>query len=88
MRFLVSQKFEKIFKRRFNNKPYLNERLQERIGLFAANPNNEILNNHRLKGYKKPLYSFSITGDIRVIYELIDENTAKLLDIGTHNQVY
>ena len=32
--------------------------------------------------------AFSITGNIRVIYKIINTKTLRLYDIGTHNQVY
>jgi len=36
----------------------------------------------------KGFYAFSITGDIRVIYQKISDEEIILVDIGSHNQVY
>ena len=56
--------------------------------LFLDNPTYPLLNDHALKGDQSGRRSFSITGDIRVIYRKMDESTVLLLDIGSHNQVY
>jgi len=51
------------------------------------------LNTHRLKGKMKDRFSFSITGDVRVIYRKEIEKDVEVIiftfvDIGTHNKVY
>lgn len=87
MRIKYSKIFLKNFKIRISSKQSLHKKFDQRIILFAKNPNNPFLKDHALKGSKRGLRSFSITGDIRVIYE-IEENFIHFLDIGTHNQVY
>ena len=47
-----------------------------------------ILNNHSLHGSKKSYRSINITGDYRLIYELYDIDTARLIDIDTHSNLY
>ncbi len=83
-----SKQFLKHFDKRIN--PYLriSEKFDNRIALFSENPDNPLLHNHPLKGTKLGLWSFSITGDVRVIYQKTSDNSILLLDIGTHNQVY
>lgn len=46
-----------------------------------------LLNDHSLKGSKDGHRSFSITGDVRVIYRET-ESAYIFKDVGTHNQVY
>ncbi len=82
-----SKRFFKNFKSRIASSKALNKKAQERITLFANNPHSPLLKDHSLKGNKTGLRSFSITGDIRIIYQLESE-TIYFLDIGTHNQVY
>ncbi len=80
--------YKKSFKKRIANNPILTSQVTERVKLFQQNPNNPILHNHRLTGVKKDLSSFSVTGDIRIVYLLVSKDKAIFLDIGSHNQVY
>ncbi|MBI2634153.1 type II toxin-antitoxin system RelE/ParE family toxin [Candidatus Peregrinibacteria bacterium] len=43
---------------------------------------------HPLKGNFVGYRAFSVTGDYRVIYRIIDTQTVKLVGIGTHSQIY
>jgi len=54
---------------------------------FLEKPDNPILKDHKLVGKMAGFRSFSITGDLRVVYR-IKGNSLQLYDIGTHNQVY
>lgn len=79
--------FKKNFKKRIEPNKKLLNKFKQRLEIFVNNPSNKILKPHQLKGKRKSYWSFSITGDIRVIYKIEDE-IIKLYDIGTHNQVY
>lgn len=80
--------FEKIFDKRIKSNRSLCKRYKQRILLFIENPNNPILKNHKLTGVMGNLRSFSINGNIRVIYEELDNNSVLFVNIGSHNQVY
>lgn len=82
-----ASKFRKHLTRRIAGTPSLRNKFDTRLTLFLDNPRNPLLNDHTLKGDQSGRRSFSITGDIRVIYRKTDD-TIILLDIGTHNQVY
>lgn len=82
------KKFQKNYFRRIKYNKNLDRIFHEKVDLFTMDPNCKILNNHYLIGGMKGLYSFSITGDVRIIYRWIDENIVLFLDIGSHNQVY
>ena len=79
--------FRKHYQKRIKQTPSLDKRFEERYLLFLKDPTNPILKDHVLKGDKLGMRSFSITGDIRVVYNFL-ENTAYFVDIGTHSQVY
>jgi len=79
--------FIKSFRKRYSHDTDVQKRFHERLELFSLNPGNPILRDHPLKGTKTGFRSFSITGDIRVIYVVVNE-IAYFIDIGTHNQVY
>lgn len=79
--------FRRAYKKRILRNQKLVEKVKERIKLFQANPKNPVIKDHRLMGSKFKYRSFSITGDIRIIYEQQDDKIV-FHDIGTHNQVY
>ncbi len=56
--------------------------------LFEEDPNNPLLRNHILSGELKGMYSINVTGDVRAIYEIIDDEVYFFIMIGTHSQLY
>ena len=80
-------KFKKNFKKRIKPNLNLHKKFQERLALFVSSRNSPILQDHPLKGKKESLRSFSIAGDMRVVY-FLERGDAYFVDIGTHNQVY
>lgn len=82
--------FQKSFRKRLEKlQPKLREKIGEAIFRFRENPLDPTLRNHPLKGSMHGKRSFSVTGDIRIIFEEYENYTLVLmLDVGTHNQVY
>lgn len=64
------------------------QKMAERITLFVSDPLDSRLRTHSLHTPYKGSYSIDITGDVRAIYELIDDETALFAHIGTHSQLY
>ena len=87
MKIEFSHAFIKRFKKRISHLPALREKFEERTRLFIKNSQNPLLEDHPLKGDKLGMRAFSVTGDIRVVYYIL-EGTAYFVDIGTHNKVY
>lgn len=81
------RQFKKHFKKRILPDISLVKRFDERIKLFISDRVNPILADHPLGGDYKGYRSFSITGDIRVIYKFTNSSVI-FIDVGTHNQVY
>lgn len=79
--------FKKHFKKRILPNPNLTSKFQQRLSLFTENPSSSILLDHPLGGDYLGYRSFSIAGDIRVIYRKT-ETSFVFIDIGTHNQLY
>lgn len=79
--------FIKSYKQRFVNNPKLVKRFKERLELLIKDPTSPILKDHPLIGGRAGRRSFSVTGDVRVIYEKVKDGIL-LHDIGTHAQVY
>ena len=90
MKIRLHPRFKKNYKIRISLNHKLSLQTKERIELFRSDPNNPILKDHTLIGAKKGLRSFSITGDIRIIYQPADTENGEIIfyDIGSHNQVY
>jgi len=59
-----------------------------RVDIFIENPFDPVLRNHALQGKLKGFYSINITGDIRVLYEVIGDEIYLYQMIGTHSQLY
>ena len=62
--------------------------VNKRIKIFKRNPNDSRLDNHKLIKKMRGKNAFSITSDIRIVYEWLGKNTVRFLAIGTHNKVY
>lgn len=88
MRIKFYSKYIKNYKKRIRSNKNLSLQVENRIVIFMNNPNDPILKNHSLKGSKDGLKSFSITGDIRIVYQQITDEEVVFVDIGSHNQVY
>jgi mRNA-degrading endonuclease YafQ of YafQ-DinJ toxin-antitoxin module len=88
MNILTHPVFDKHFAKRIASNRKLTAQFQSRLELFIINPKHPTLRVHRLKGAKKDVSAFSVTGDIRVLYLEPKKNSIILLDIGSHNQVY
>jgi addiction module RelE/StbE family toxin len=79
--------FKKHLQQRLSHQPKALKQLETRIDLFQRNERSELLNDHALTGSMTGLRAFSVSGDIRVIYQENDD-ACLFADIGTHNQVY
>jgi mRNA-degrading endonuclease YafQ of YafQ-DinJ toxin-antitoxin module len=82
-----------VFHKRFDKmaarlSPKVKQKMVERITLFTQNPLDSRLRNHALHTPYKGSNSIDITGDVRAVYELIDDETALFTHIGTHFQLY
>lgn len=87
MKIEYHRQFLKHFKKRIAPHPKLVVKFEEKLQLRLIKSKDVGLKDHRLLGSKSEFRSFSVTGDIRVVYK-IEGNTLRLYDIGTHNQLY
>lgn len=79
----------KNFLKRFHKlPPKVKEKFRERMNLFIKNVYSPVLRDHPLHGNLKNMRALSVSADIRVIYKYIAKDHIKLINIGTHNQVY
>ena len=66
----------------------LAERIEKQIALFEEDPKHPSLRTHKLTGSLGNLRSISISMSIRMVYILLDEDTALFVKIGMHDEVY
>ncbi len=85
MRIVTIKKFDKQFKKQPKK---IKKKFQERMEIFFDDINNPILNTHKLSGDLKDLWSFNVSGDVRVIFDTSFENMVLLVSIGTHSELY
>jgi len=80
--------FYKKFKKQYKKLRAIQKKVDERLVLFAKDPFDPILNNHGLAGKYEGCRSINITGNYRAIYELVNDNTAYFIALGTHPTLY
>lgn len=68
--------------------PDLEPVLTQRIRWFKKNPKDTRLDDHLLTKPMEGKSAFSITDDLRIVYEWITKTTVRFLDIGPHAKVY
>ena len=79
--------FDKHFKVRILPNQNLVNQFELRLTMFMSGVRGKPINDHGLKGKKRTFRSWSVNGDIRVVYRETEEYY-EFLDIGSHNQVY
>ncbi|MBI3949370.1 MAG: type II toxin-antitoxin system mRNA interferase toxin, RelE/StbE family [Acidobacteria bacterium] len=61
---------------------------EEKERLFRADAFDPRLSTHKLKGKLRGLWAFSVTPDIRIVFEFLDGDEVLFHDIGPHGTVY
>jgi addiction module RelE/StbE family toxin len=81
----TTRKFDKRFKKQSAR---IKQEFGERIKIFLEDINNPILNIHKLSGKLNNLWSFNLSGDVRVIFDKSQKGVIILVDIGSHSELY
>lgn len=82
-------KYSRKFKKQYQKAPEkIKKAFKNRRNLFIKNPQNSILNNHKLKGILKNFRSINITGDWRALYSQPKQSVVIFEVLGTHSQLY
>jgi addiction module RelE/StbE family toxin len=84
----LSGSFQRDYIEFHHQHPNLLQEVDKRIHWFRKNPDDARLRNHKLLKKMKGKFAFSITGDIRIVYEWIGKSTVRFLAIGGHKKVY
>jgi addiction module RelE/StbE family toxin len=88
IRIKIGKKFDNQYLTLVNKNPELKEIALEKIKLFRSNHQDTRLRNHSLTKRLEGKWAFSITSDIRIVYEWTGQTTIRLLGIGLHRDVY
>lgn len=86
---LIKIEYTKKFRKQFTRlAPKIRAQFKSRQRLWLNDPYNPQLHLHMLTGDYAGLYSINITGNIRTLYEKIDDTYVVFGFIGTHSQLY
>jgi addiction module RelE/StbE family toxin len=85
MKITSTKKFDKKIRKQSSK---VKKEFIKRIFLFEQDSHTPLLNTHKLTGEYKGLWSFNLSGDIRVIFDSSEEGVVILLDIGTRSELY
>ncbi|MBI5078256.1 MAG: type II toxin-antitoxin system mRNA interferase toxin, RelE/StbE family [Candidatus Yonathbacteria bacterium] len=81
--------YGRVFKKMLRKQSkVIQEKFYERLALFIKNPHYPLLNNHALGGEWDGCRSINVTGDIRAVFEEIDDKHVEFADIGSHSELY
>ncbi len=80
--------YEQPYKDLVQDDQEFKDHVVELVGLFRKNPNDTRLDNHALTKKMQGKWAFSITDDIRIVYEWLGKTTVRFWDIGPHIKVY
>lgn len=83
-----SSRFEKSLKKWISEHPESREVIKQKLEQFTNNPFDPELKNHKLSGQLKDLRTISVAYDCRIVLAMVEESTALLVAIGTHDEVY
>ena len=82
---LPTKKFTKQFKKLSAKRK---DQSFEKVEIFKRNRSGYTLQDHALHHELEGLRSFSVTGDIRVVYKVLEDDVFQFIQIGTHNRLY
>ena len=85
MKVIHKPQFEKMLEKLTREEIFL---VREVRDFFMENPNHPSLRNHPLDPPLERYRSISIDADLRILYRMIDTDTALFLKIGKHDEIY
>lgn len=59
-----------------------------KLSALLKDSQSSVLNNHKLKGEYNGYFSINITGDVRAIYKIVDNEIYYFIAIGAHSELY
>lgn len=81
-------RFERNLKKWIEKHPTDYSLIRSKLEIFTQSPYEKELKNHKLSGQLSGLRAITIRYDCRIVFSMVDDNTAMLVSIGTHDEVY
>ena len=91
MKLILTKTFARDAKRLLRRSPQLSKSIKETLELLESEVFHPFLRTHKLKGNLKDCWSCSVVYDVRIVFEIInDDNEEAILlqTIGTHDEIY
>lgn len=91
MKLIRTKKFSKKYSKIFSKQPELISKIDNTLRKISANPFDESLRTHKLKGNLFDLYASKVTDDVRIIFDFVQEDNELcilLLTFSKHDDVY
>ncbi len=85
MKIRFHKNFEKQYKKLTKKEK---NKLRKRLEVFLKDQFHLLLNNHPLKGKYLSYRTINITGDLRAVYKLLNENEYIFVAIDSHSNLY
>jgi len=80
--------FKRSYKKRIKIDSNLKKKFWEKMEIFLNDPFSNQLKTHKMSGKLKGFWAFSVDDDCRVVFEFIGDDSALLIDVGSHDEVY
>lgn len=77
----ISSQFRKAYKKVPKG---IQEKAQEREEVFRKNPFDRRLDTHKLHGKYKDYWAFTVIGQYRIMFALVNSDMVDFINIGTH----
>ncbi|MBI2053344.1 MAG: type II toxin-antitoxin system mRNA interferase toxin, RelE/StbE family [Candidatus Sungbacteria bacterium] len=85
----MTPKFHRRFIKQYRKLPKTHqEKCDARLLIFEKNSSDPMLRNHALTGKYLGYRSIDITGSLRAIYRLLDQDIAYFIAVDTHPNLY
>lgn len=88
LKIAYSRQFLRQYNQLITERATIAETVLRRVRWFRINPNDTRLDNHELRKHLRDKRAFSVTDDIRIVYEWLGKTTVRFLAIGRHSDVY
>jgi addiction module RelE/StbE family toxin len=82
-------RYSKKFRKQYQKlTPKLQQKTTDAIKLWSQKPNDKSLRLHKLSGKMSRFHIIDVTGDLRVLYEIVNDEVYLYQMISTHSQLY
>lgn len=81
---MITIYYSSSFKKSVKKYASYRKQIEKRIEVFTKDPHNPSLKTHKLKGELVGYCSFSVSFNLRILFEFINDREVGFIDIGTH----